>query len=67
MKFKLTEEILNKKLILEFHYLKRKLLLIKSLKILRLLMLLEQPKDMDLPELLKDSVLENYQEKLIEV
>lgn len=57
------EEILSRKLSLDFLYLRKRFLLIRSLRISKSLTSLEQPKDTDSPESLKDSVLENYQEK----
>lgn len=67
MKFKSTVEIFKRKLILVTVYSKRKLLLTKSSVISNVLMSLVLPKVTEIPELLKDSVLENYQEKHIEV
>ena len=58
---------LLKKLNLVWDFLKKKSLLTKSLKNLKLLMLLVLPKDMELLVLLKDLVSKNYQEKHIEV
>jgi len=67
MKFKSTVEIFKRKLILVTVYSKRKLLLTKSSVISNVLMSLVLLKVTEIPELLKDSVSENYQEKHIEV
>jgi hypothetical protein len=67
MKSKSMEDLLKTKLSLDILYLRKKLPLTKSLRISKLLMFLELLKVKDSVVLLKDLVVKNYQERLIEV
>jgi hypothetical protein len=67
MKSKSMEDLLKIKLNSDILYLRKKLPLTKSLRILKLLMFLELLKVKDSVVLLKDLVVKNYQERLIEV
>ena len=67
MRSKSMEDPLRIKLNSEILFSKKKSLLIKSLRILRPLMFLELLKVKDSVELLRDSDVKNYQERLIEV